>query len=1228
MADKIKMRRGELPDLPTLDDGEFGLAKDVNSLYIGNEDSGNILINPVKERVDGYSLDGYLYPAEDNTHGLGSTSLRWRNIVVGPGSLHMRALPGEVAASGGFDWTLSISANGSLDISQNGLNGLSVNPDGSGVVLPGALHMNDGTESAPAYSFISDSDTGVYLSASNELSISTAGTQRFVVNSDGDVGIGTDSISNNLHIREDQNADTGVLVENDTAGASALSAVYCKADTAQLNLAAYSSAAAGTLAGEALADSVVINTNFDAEKLLIGIRWVKPIHFYTNNTIAMTIDSTQRVGIGTTSPSKDLDVNGNVKFNGEFWSAGSGGNAAFVAGPSASASGTNPIAIGQSASVGAGSSQSIAIGSSSTVSSGASIAIGNLTTVGNDNATSVGSESSATGLYSIALGYKCISNSENSIAIGRQAGAGGDGAISIGEFASGGADCVTIGAGNPSSSGIGTVIVGWDHSIGSNSNYALSIGYGSTIQWDAPNCVAIGRSVGILADAEGAVAIGYNADVAGTAPFGIAIGQTANIDGENAIALGWQAKCNGDQSIAIGVAAEVRAVDNESIAIGHDATTTASNQMMVGDSVATLDLVVPFGSVGIGTDSPSNPLHVYGIVDTPFEVKIENQGTLVNANVGVKLVTNTSGATWTADQDEVFLIADGDDTGTLAFRTQTSSSYQTRMKIGNTGDVGIGQDPVTGSKLSLPQEDFAGTPTLSFGDGDSGFYESADDILRISIAGTDRFAINTNSIFGATSGSAAIIDEAASATNPTLVPNNQNFNTGIGQNTTNELSLITSATEALRIDSNQDIGIGQAPVTGSQLSLPSENDAVTPTLSFGDGDTGLYESSDDVLTMSTAGAARLSISAVGGVGIGKAPVTGSKLNLPLENDAVTPTISFGDGDTGFYESTDDTIKIAIAGSDTWSITSAQISGSTVGSGAILDEAASSTNPTVVPSDADFDTGLGLADLDELSLIAGGVEGLRVAPDGYVNVKNNLYVDSRIILHKHSGDPVAQSGHNKIYADGYNVRQVNQNSAIHTLSGSGVHTHRHNSTPLNLDGTHRYYFPNQVSGHSVNSSSNTTQDRMYMVPFVTGEVIREIDQVAVYVSSTSTSVFVLGIYDSVSDTNLRPYRLIYNSTQHSAGTTGTKFEDVSIRLEPGKVYWTCFHGDTDVTNLQVPHYYTVQTSAITGYPSTGTYQTGFYIGRTYNSTLPEHFGPATLIGVTTYVPQAMFRYSGY
>lgn len=99
------------------------------------------------------------------------------------------------------------------------------------------------------------------------------------------------------------------------------------------------------------------------------------------------------------------------------------------------------------------------------------------------------------------------------------------------------------------------------------------------------------------------------------------------------------------------------------------------------------------------------------------------------------------------------------------------------------------------------------------------------------------------------------------------------------------------------------------------------------------------------------------------------------------NDAVTPTLAFGDGDTGFYESADDVIRVAIAGSARFEFQSTggrlQFGGIAVDSFALVARAATSTQSNIHPQKDDIDTGLGWAGEDQLSLIAGGVEGIRI-----------------------------------------------------------------------------------------------------------------------------------------------------------------------------------------------------------------------------------------------------------
>jgi hypothetical protein len=99
----------------------------------------------------------------------------------------------------------------------------------------------------------------------------------------------------------------------------------------------------------------------------------------------------------------------------------------------------------------------------------------------------------------------------------------------------------------------------------------------------------------------------------------------------------------------------------------------------------------------------------------------------------------------------------------------------------------------------------------------------------------------------------------------------------------------------------------------------------------------------------------------------------AQLKLPISNDAVTPTLAFGDGDTGLYESADDTLTFAIAGAASFAIASTGMTAADANGPALLNETASATNPTLVPDRSDPDTGIGTGTADTLSLIAGGVE---------------------------------------------------------------------------------------------------------------------------------------------------------------------------------------------------------------------------------------------------------------
>ena len=121
---------------------------------------------------------------------------------------------------------------------------------------------------------------------------------------------------------------------------------------------------------------------------------------------------------------------------------------------------------------------------------------------------------------------------------------------------------------------------------------------------------------------------------------------------------------------------------------------------------------------------------------------------------------------------------------------------------------------------------------------------------------------------------------------------------------------------------------------------------------------------------------------VGIDGSGDINVNATKhLIIPLHNDAVTPSLAFGDGDTGLYESVDDNLHVAIGGSSKYNITATVINAALGDSWGLLREDTTATNPVLVPKYNDLDTGIGSSGADALSLIIGGIEGLRLTESG-------------------------------------------------------------------------------------------------------------------------------------------------------------------------------------------------------------------------------------------------------
>ena len=146
--------------------------------------------------------------------------------------------------------------------------------------------------------------------------------------------------------------------------------------------------------------------------------------------------------------------------------------------------------------------------------------------------------------------------------------------------------------------------------------------------------------------------------------------------------------------------------------------------------------------------------------------------------------------------------------------------------------------------------------------------------------------------------------------------------------------------------------------------------ASTPAYSFtSDIDTGIFRSGTDEIAFSNGGTESFRINASGYLGIGTiAP--GSRLNIAgTLNDFASSGLSFGDGDTGLFESADDVLRVRIAGSNRWYFETSRF-GTNTGTGPVI-RAVIAGNPNFVPEDNDLDTGVGYGGADNLVLFAGG-----------------------------------------------------------------------------------------------------------------------------------------------------------------------------------------------------------------------------------------------------------------
>ena len=163
-------------------------------------------------------------------------------------------------------------------------------------VYPGTqLLMPLGSASTPSLTFNGDPNTGIYSPGADQVALSTGGTGRLFINSSGLVGIGGATSSWSLHVQS-AGQRTTVATESISGGTSGLGRFLAISDSGN---AEFGMSGSGYTDITGASDACIINANAASNGICFAI----------NSVLRAKIDSSGRLGLGTSSPGSRLTVN-------------------------------------------------------------------------------------------------------------------------------------------------------------------------------------------------------------------------------------------------------------------------------------------------------------------------------------------------------------------------------------------------------------------------------------------------------------------------------------------------------------------------------------------------------------------------------------------------------------------------------------------------------------------------------------------------------------------------------------------------------------------------------------------------------------------------------------------------------------------------------------------------------------------------------------------------------
>ena len=343
---------------------------------------------------------------------------------------------------------------------------------------------------------------------------------------------------------------------------------------------------------------------------------------------------------------------------------------------------------------------------------------------------------------------------------------------------------------------------------------------------------------------------------------------------------------------------------------------------------------------------------------------------------------------------------------TLGVDVSGDTVYMTNLDVDN-----LVVSVIASSSAFYAQNGADATPSYTFAnDTDTGFYLSGANEIGVGVAGSLIWKMTATRLGATNSNEPVLLNQAGTATVPAYSYIGD-LNTGLGHAAADQLTLIASGTNLLNIIGSQAGVSGRVQLpnntylsaldnagtsfvnmfklnTSDQIQLAGELTGVNSWY-LGE-DTGLTTRNYMNVSASSSDGTEMGwVDKIDGNNIVKVSALSDgaggvdTLQIVLDpagtfGSAVFPTLAFGDGDSGVYESSEDSISITLGGARRWALNGDNFSSNNANGPAIKNVDSTATIPNITSDKADADTGIGSAAADQLSLIAGADEIFRAS----------------------------------------------------------------------------------------------------------------------------------------------------------------------------------------------------------------------------------------------------------